>query len=344
MAEALRKRGACVLLVGAEGGLEASLARKAGIEFAAVPVVRPGRGVFCFLRFGVRMGVSFMRAFRLIRSYGPDVVVGMGSYASFAVVQTAALLGVPTVIHEQNAVPGRANRILGRRASAVALTFEEAASWFPAGRTHVTGLPVRDGMGSADRSEAFEFFGLEPNKRTLLVLGGSQGALSLNTAVQQAAQTWLENGIQILHITGASHFEQARKHARRGYAVQPYVERMDLAYSACDLALCRAGAGTMAELAVCGVPSILVPYPYAADNHQEANARVFSAAGASVVISDRELRSGAAVALVLELMRYEERLRAMSLCARKLARPRAAEDICDIIGNLAVDCRIRPRK
>lgn len=344
MAEALRKRGACVLLVGAEGGLEASLSRKAGIEFAAVPVAKPGRGVLGFLRFAARMGVSFMRALRLIRLYGPDVVVGMGSYASFAVVQAAALLGVPTMIHEQNAVPGRANRILGRWASAVALTFEEAASWFPADRAHVTGLPVRAGIGSADRTEAFEFFGLEPNRRTLLVLGGSQGALSLNTAVQQAARTWLESGVQILHITGASHFEQAQKYACRGYAVLPYVERMDLAYSACDLALCRAGAGTMAELAVCGVPSILVPYPYAADNHQEANAKVFEAAGASVVISDSELRSGAAVALVLELMRDEERLRTMSLCARRLARPRAVEDICDIIGNLAVDCRINPRE
>ena len=309
---------------------------RAGIRFVPLPVRRSAVGTAGIARVMPSVVRGIAVAARLIAAERPDAVVGMGSYASFAVVEAAVALRVPTLIHEQNAVAGRANRILGTQVQSVAMTFPAAARWFPPGRSVVTGLPVRDGIGQADKLWARRELGLSVEAPVLLVLGGSQGARSLNECVSRALDRWLSAGVQVLHICGKAHYDGAAAGARRGYVVLPYTERMDLAYAAADVVLCRAGAGTLSELAVCGLPSVLVPYPFAADDHQAANARVFADNGAAEVLSDWAVQQGEAEHVILRMLSKPKQLGSMAEQARKLARPRAAEAICELVGALAV--------
>lgn len=279
--------------------------------------------------------VGMGKAVRLLSAEKPCAVVGMGSYASFAVVEAAVLLRVPALIHEQNAVAGRANRLLGSQVQSVAVTFETAVRWFPPGRAVVTGLPVRERIGKVGKSEARMELGLSADRPVLLVLGGSQGAKSLNEAVAMALDRWLSAGVQVVHICGNAHYESFRTLERKGYMVLPYTDRMEVAYAAADLALCRAGAGTLSELAVCGLPSVLVPYPFAADDHQSANANAFAGSGAAEVLSDSAVRQGEAEHVILRLLSKPERLEVMAHRARELARPGAADAICDLVDAVA---------
>ncbi|MGQ9697958.1 MAG: UDP-N-acetylglucosamine--N-acetylmuramyl-(pentapeptide) pyrophosphoryl-undecaprenol N-acetylglucosamine transferase, partial [Armatimonadota bacterium] len=201
-----------------------------------------------------------------------------------------------------------------------------------------TGIPVRNGIGQGDKASARRELGLNSDGPVLLVMGGSQGARTLNDAVATALDRWLRAGIQVLHICGKAHFE-ANVSRPKGYVVLPYTERMDLVYSAANLVLCRAGAGTLSELAACGLPSVLVPYPFAADDHQAANARVFAEQGAAVVLSDQSVREGAAEDVVLKMLSKPEQLHEMGEQARRLARPKAAEAICGLVEALGTSRR-----
>jgi UDP-N-acetylglucosamine--N-acetylmuramyl-(pentapeptide) pyrophosphoryl-undecaprenol N-acetylglucosamine transferase len=336
-----------VLFAGGTGP-EGALARERGFEFAAVPSAKGSRSVGGMVRAAVPLARGFLRAVRVIARTKPDVVVGMGSYAAFAMVQAAVLARTPTLIHEQNSVPGRANRFLGKQVRCVALTFADAEPYFPAGRCAITGLPTRPGIGAADRAEARRQLGLRPDGPALLVLGGSQGARSLNQAVAAGLSRWLEAGVQVLHLTGPSHLDAAVAAAGsavgNGYRALAYCERMELAYAAVDLVLCRAGASTLAELALCGLPALLVPYPYAADDHQRANASAFVRAGAARLLTDADVAAGAATSQVLELVANPELMASMGTSAKSLARPNAAEALADLVCKLSVDSgRATPR-
>jgi UDP-N-acetylglucosamine--N-acetylmuramyl-(pentapeptide) pyrophosphoryl-undecaprenol N-acetylglucosamine transferase len=248
------------------------------------------------------------------------------------------------VLHEQNAVPGLANRVLARRARTVALSFAEAGAKLPASaRVEVTGNPVRGSMVSvrderpALTEEALEAFDLEPGRRTLVVFGGSQGARNLNVATVGALRRLTDRGdLQVLLLTGPTHAASVHEAldatgTRILVRVEPFLARMELAYALADLVVARAGATTCAEVAVCGVPSILVPYPYATANHQEANARALERAGASVVLLDASLSAEALAETVGDLLDDDDRRHVMAERAGAWARPDAAAALAALV-------------
>jgi len=327
--------GVEVAFAGTSGGQEARLVPAAGFAFEVVEA-RPLRR-----ELSVDALTAPLAAARSVAACRPlveraDVVVGMGGYVSLPVGLAAARAGRPLVLHEQNAVPGLANRVLARWARVVCLSFAEAGRRLPKrARAVVTGNPVRSRVLEAARDRerlaaaAAGELGLEPGLRTLVIFGGSQGALRLNGAAAQAIPTLLarRSDLQVLLLTGPAH-ERAALGALGGCArvrVVGFLERMELAYAAADLVVARAGATTCAEVSVCGIPAVLVPYPYATGRHQDANARALERAGAAVVVPDAELTPERLAWVVLELLADPARLSAMARGMRSWSRPDAAE-------------------
>ncbi|MCX8042799.1 MAG: undecaprenyldiphospho-muramoylpentapeptide beta-N-acetylglucosaminyltransferase [Desulfobacterota bacterium] len=268
--------------------------------------------------------VAFLQALRYVKDAHADIVVGLGGYSSFPAITAAYALGIPTAIHEQNSVPGLANRLLGIIADAVFVSFEESRAYFPAAKTTVTGLPVREEFGRHATTCKDRF--------CLCVCGGSQGARAINTAMAQALPALRDRAdrIYVLHQSGAADCDMLKEqYAVHGIPaeVAPFVEHMAKWFSRADVVLCRAGASTLAELALSGTASVLVPYPFAAGNHQERNAQVFAKRGASILLPQRELSGERLGALLRELIDDPARCVVMGRQALTLARPHAAQDI-----------------
>ena len=346
VAARLRDRhGAEVRFVGRAGGQEASLVPAAGFALATVEA-RPFQRR---LSLGaVRAPLTALRASRRVRGMlrGADVAVGMGGYASVPLALAARHERVPLVLHEQNAVPGLANRLAGRWARVVALSFAEAGSRLPRRtRTVVTGNPIRDAIlevrdhRASLAATAIEAFGLASDRRTVVVFGGSQGALHLNETLVGAARFLADrDDLQILVLTGRAHHETVsrRMPPTAGLLVRtrPFVERMELAYAGADLIVSRSGAGTIAELTACGLPALLVPYPYATARHQEANARALVRAGGASMLLDDQL-APRLLAERIESMLDPERLKAMREMSERFGRPDAADALADLIAGSA---------
>jgi UDP-N-acetylglucosamine--N-acetylmuramyl-(pentapeptide) pyrophosphoryl-undecaprenol N-acetylglucosamine transferase len=233
-------------------------------------------------------------AWWLLRDLRPDCVVGMGGYLSVPVIGVAHALGIRTLLHEQNVLPGLANRRLARWADSIAVSFQESLEHFPQKKTWVSGLPIRADIGAIDSGKATQDFDLDTARPVFLVFGGSQGARRLNETCLEAFKKLAGENLrfQVLHVTGPPSFESIRS----AYAklpvravVLPYCHRMASAYAAADWVVCRAGASTIAELIAARRPATLVPYPYASNNHQIYNANVLSAAGVGTVILEKDL-------------------------------------------------------
>ena len=291
------------------------------------------------------------QAARWLRREGAAVLLATGGYGSAPAVLAARMLDLPVVWHEQNALAGRATRLLSRLAQGVALGFDEAVSRLPrpvAARCRVTGNPVRGAILTARRAEGARRLGLDPERPTVLVVGASQGARRLNGAVVEAAGelSRLEAGAQVLVSTGAGQFSQvAQELARRwpagalqgrtfrlgGLQVVPYVTDMAAALACCDLAVSRAGAISIAELTARGIPMVLVPYPHAAEGHQEVNARVAEAAGAAEVIPDDQLTGPRLVGAIRRLLDDRDRLKSMARASARLGRPDAARQVASMV-------------
>lgn len=341
-----------VLFVGAEGGLEAELIPRAGFAFEAIPARYLRRRVSLeALLTAWTAWRGFRTATGIVKRFRPDVAVGTGGYVSGPVIAAAALLRVPTVIQEQNAFPGLTSRLLGRVARRIALGSDAARKYFPGReRVVVTGNPIRRDILTRNRREALAALGLDPERKTVLVFGGSQGGRSINEAVINAVhELTRRSNVQIVHQTGKSGFEAVLEAAGRGatpgadkpvsvghWHIMPFIHDMPSAYAAADLVVCRAGAITLAELTARGVPAVLVPYPFAAERHQDANAAELAAAEAAVVVPDAELTGARLAQLVLELLRDEDRLARMAVAGRRLGRPDAADRIAALVHEVAV--------
>ncbi len=295
----------------------------------------------------LRVAGKFWAAWRDIRremkASRPALAVGFGGYASIPPMVAALSLGIPTLLHEQNVVPGTANRILARWADRTAVTFTESATYLGR-RAHITltGNPLRAGFSVAvDKAAAYEHFELEPGRRTLVVLGGSQGATALNQAVQEALPFLdARDDIQLVHGVGKDKFQDfiagvGKLSGGLIYRPHPFIERMDLLYAVADLAVCRAGATTLAELQASGVPSILVPYPFATAGHQEQNALWMERAGASRMVRQEELDGESFCSLLDGLLGDKGALGSMAERARQVARPDAAARLADLALEMA---------
>lgn len=313
-----------VLFLGGSGP-EGELARKAGVEFLALPASGVlGKGLKALLAT-VWVGRGVILATRALRRFKPQAVIGFGGYAGFCPVLAAALLGIPTAVHEQNSVAGVTNRILGRLVRRVFVSFEDRRNHFPPAKTVRTGNPVRAEINAVDRTPG--------SGRNLLVLGGSQGAKALSDLVVAALPQLMSARVNILHQAGRADVERIRAAYRASGAddsqVQGFVEDMAGAYAWADLALCRAGASTIFELAATGTPAVLVPFPFAAHDHQRVNARYLESLGAAILADQRDLSGPALADMVLGLLGDGARLDSMGRAAKDFARPDAATCIVD---------------
>lgn len=349
-AAALRKRGPVEFLwLGATRGLEKDLVPREGIRLVTFPVQAfQRRFSLDTLRTAWRAAGALGASRGELRRFTPDVVLGTGGYACGPVVLTAVWLGIPTVIQEQNALPGWTNRLLGRWVDAVALGFPEAARYFPAGKAVVTGNPLRPEVAAARRTEGQARFGLDPHRRTLVVFGGSQGARGINATVLEALPTLLSRPeLQLVWVTGARPFAEVRERllaqggveagerVRLGAAqVYPYLHDLPLALAAADLAVTRASAMALSEMAVLGLPAVLIPLPTAAENHQERNARAREEAGAAVMVRESDLTAARLVRAVGDLLGNPGRLTRMSEASRALGRPEAADAVAGLVWRL----------
>jgi UDP-N-acetylglucosamine--N-acetylmuramyl-(pentapeptide) pyrophosphoryl-undecaprenol N-acetylglucosamine transferase len=330
----LRAAGHDVAFAGTPDGLEARLASEAGIDFFGVPSRGYDRArPLTFVTSGAVMLLSLVKARNAVRAFAPDVVVGFGSYVSLPVGLAAAMRGVPLVLHEQNSLPGLANRVLSRFARSVAITYEGSAKHLRhPERVVVTGNPVRPEILDADRNRGRTAFGVPPDAALLLVFGGSRGARHLNETFIDLAPALMEvPDLYVVHSAGrAEHDQIARAVSERlhgdtsRYTVVAYIERMGDALASADLVVARAGATSIAEITAVGRPAVLVPYPFATDDHQTLNARAVSQVGGAEVVADADLGREVFRETVLRLVHDPARRGRMAEAAAKLARPDAA--------------------
>jgi UDP-N-acetylglucosamine--N-acetylmuramyl-(pentapeptide) pyrophosphoryl-undecaprenol N-acetylglucosamine transferase len=337
-----------ILFVGTKQGLEADIVPREGFPFATVDAGGIERRLTLGnLRNLFKAFAGLFEAFAVLRRFKPDVVIGTGGYVCGPVLLTASLLGIPAIIQEQNVIPGVTNRILARFVGKIAAGYGEAAHNFGAGKDKVvvTGNPVRPDVLTATREDGLAALGLAPDRLTILVAGGSRGARSINTAMADVHARFAGRpGVQILHATGSGEYNNiVGLLAQRGIdiaktgniSIVPYLYNMPQALAAADLAVFRAGAIGLAELTARGIPAVLIPYPYAAENHQEFNARVLEAQGAALVIRDADL-TGPRLADTLEtLLGDADKLAAMARASKQLGRPAAAAEIARLAIDLA---------
>lgn len=342
-----RYESAEVTFVGTEEGIERSIVPQEGynIRFLRAEGI-VGRSMIKRLRAGIKVILSIYDSFKIIKDLKPDAIIGVGGYASFGMVITGRFLSIPTMIAEQNSVPGLANRILGRFVNAICLTYHESISYFPKDKTYITGNPIRQGITRGDRKRAYDLFGLERDRFTILVFGGSAGARRINRAVCDSFNYLTEqrDRIQFLHQTGRSDIEWVKESYRKWSfkgTVTPFIYEMAEAYAVSDLVISRAGATTLAELTAVGRPAILIPYPFAAANHQEENARKLSDMGAAKMILDTDLSGETLSEGIKEFLANDELRREMERAVRSLGRPDAASQVVDILMSIARETLIK---
>ncbi|MDD4802023.1 MAG: undecaprenyldiphospho-muramoylpentapeptide beta-N-acetylglucosaminyltransferase [Syntrophomonas sp.] len=335
-----RNPAAELLYVGTERGLESKIVPPTGISFKTIEIRGIDRtSMLKASRALIKFPFSFFQARDIIKDYKPDIIVGTGGYVSYPVVLAGTFMDIRTVIHEQNAIPGLANRNLSRRVDRVLLTFEEARKYLDAKNIKVTGLPVRTEILAIDRKKA-----KSENKNSgrfeLLAFGGSLGATSINQALLQLVERYRNDNIGITWIAGQAGYEDMKfelariidvKSIRCTVNLLPYMYNIEEAMAVADLAVCRAGASTVCELQVLGLPAILVPYPYAAENHQEKNARALVDKNAAFMIIDEFLDGDFLYKKIEELRNMEQKLQEMGHNMKKEAKPNALNDIVDEI-------------
>lgn len=335
-----------VLYVGTKAGLEADIVPKAGIDFKTIHVRGLERKFSMENVATIFQSVqSLWTARKIIKAFAPDIAIGTGGYVCGPVLLAASLLKIPTMIQEQNVIPGITNKILSKFVDKVAVGYEAAASYFPAEKAVYTGNPIRSNVMTADRTESMQAFGLQENRKTVLISGGSRGARSINEAmVGVHAQFAGKEGVQLLHVTGKNEYEKVIAKLRQqsidiegsgNIMIKPYLYDMPNALAVADLAVFRAGAIGLAELTARGIPSILVPYPYAAENHQEHNAMALKRAGAAEMILDRELNAKKLIGIMEDLLGEEGKLLKMAKASKALGRPEAAGQIAELAIALA---------
>ena len=339
VAETLRKHGHQVLIFISEKEIDALAVRdhRELFRFEKLPSVGMPR-IFspAMVGFMQGFGASLAQCRRFYRDFRPQAVLGMGGFTSTGPMLAGCLARIPTFVHESNAIPGKANRLNGRLAKVVLLGFGDCARYFPKQRCEVTGTPIRadlaQTLGKAEAGRAFGF-PEDSGRKTLLVMGGSQGAHGINQAILRALPDW-RAAFQIIHLTGRDDEEWVSA-AYRQAGVPSYVaafhHRMQEAYSAADFAISRSGAASLSELAYFGLPSLLIPYPFAAEDHQTFNADIFTRAGASVSLPESEVGGDALAKRVMEIMKSADTLQTMSAAARRLAPADAASRVVEVL-------------
>lgn len=330
VAEVLRGRGHEVLLFISEKEIDSvAVSKHPEFRFEKLPTIGlPSPFSPTIVRFMQRFNESLAQCRRIYRTYNPNVVLGMGGFTSTAPVMAGRMRGIPTFIHESNAIPGKANRLTARMVRAVLLGFKECAQFFPKTRTELTGTPIRTELQRVDRSVARARLGLREDLRTLLVMGGSQGATGINQAIIKALPALQNQSLQVIHLSGARDERLVADNYQREKIpafVAAFHHAMEDVYSAADFAIARSGAASLSELAAFSLPSLLIPFPYAADDHQTRNAQIFTKADAAIVLREVELSGDLLARKIQELLADPTRLQRMAENCARLAPKNAAD-------------------
>lgn len=327
-----------VIFIGTKKGIEGKLLDQLGYELKTINIEGlKGRGLEALAKGVYQVPQSMWQSRRILKQFSPHLVIGVGGYASGPAVLTAHFMGIPTAIAEQNAVPGVTNRILGKFVNIVFVTYAKTATWFAKNKVILSGNPVR-AVFIAERKPDKE----KKDFWQLLIFGGSQGAAAINKAmVNMLPQLQkIKNKIHIVHQTGARQIEKVRQSYKVSgikAKVLPFIVDMAGAYQSADLIICRAGATSLSEITASGKAAILIPYPWAADDHQTKNAQAMADAGAAVMINERELTGGKLFGVIENLLYDEQKLKKMEKKSAELGNINAAKNIVDVCIKLAAD-------
>ena len=329
-----------VTFIGTTKGIEAKIVPKEGYDLRFIRSEGlVGKDIYRTFRSILKIPLSLKDSYKALKDLNPDLVFGVGGYSSGPVLTCAKLMGIPTIIHEQNSLPGLANRVLGKFVDIIAVTYHESIHYFPREKTYLTGNPVREEILKGDRERGYKTFSLDSKLFTVFVFGGSSGATRINKAVGEAL-VYLEpfrDSIQFLHQTGERDYsavvEIYRSRKFKG-TVLPFAYEMADAYEVADLIISRAGATTLAELTATGKAAILVPYPYAAANHQEINARKLWDIGASQMILDRDLDGKTLSDLIKYMIEDPDVISEMERTSKSLGCPEATRKVVELVEGL----------
>ena len=318
-----------ILFVGTKGKIETRVVPQKGYLLAFIWISGFHRSLqLDNLLFPIKVVVSFVQSFFLIKRFQPNIVIGTGGYVCGPVLYIASLLGIPIVVHESNSFPGITTRMLSTRAARIFTAFSATARWLKRkNNIELAGTPTRDVLGTVSREDGIKFFNLDPSKKTVFVFGGSLGAASINEAVKLLVNDFIDSNIQLIWQTGKTDTVLVKEMATmKNCWVNTFIDKMEYAYSAADVVVCRAGATTLAELTRLGKASILIPYPHAAADHQTVNAQTMVDAGAAVMISDRDAKMKLKAAISSIINDDKKRLQ-MCQASRALGKPNAGKDI-----------------
>lgn len=337
IADALKKRfpEAEILFIGAKGRMEMERVPKAGYPIEGLWISGFTKDLSA-LSLPFKLISSLSKARKILKRFKPDVVIGVGGFASGPTLKAANWLHIPTVIQEQNSYPGKTNRNVGQKAKAICVAYEKMDQWFPKENIHLTGNPLRANIAAnANREEAADYFHVDPSKPVVLLVGGSQGALGINKGISAQLEVFKNSEMQLIWQTGKYYFEQAKAEVKQlglDDKVKPtiFIDRMDLAYSVADVVISRAGAMSISELALVQKPVIFVPLPTAAEDHQTKNAQRLVDAEAAIMVKNAETEQKL-VSTLQQLVNDKAMQEKMKANIGKFARPDAADDIVDQI-------------
>lgn len=326
-----------ILFVGASDKMEMQKVPQAGYSIKGLWIAGIQRKLTLQnAMFPLKLASSLMKSFGIIKSFKPDVVVGTGGFASGAVLKVASMLGIPTVIQEQNSYPGITNKLLSKKANKICVAYENLERFFPKENMILTGNPVRQDLllVKDKRGEALDYFKLDASKKTLLILGGSLGARRINQLIAKEMDWLLSQGVQVIWQCGKLYFEEFKHfNNREGVQVLDFIDRMDLVYAAADVVISRSGASSVSELCLVGKPVIFIPSPNVAEDHQTKNAKAIVDKHGAVLLKEKELDEQ--FEIVFEsLLNDKGKQQSLSENIKALAMPNATKQIVDEILNL----------
>ena len=326
-----------ILFVGAEDRMEMQKVPEAGYKIEGLWISGLQRRLTAKnLLFPVKLVKSLWKARDIIKKFQPDVVIGTGGFASGPLLQMANRENIPTLIQEQNSYPGITNKLLAKGANTICTAYPDMERFFPAEKIVLTGNPVRQDLldVNSKREEAQNFFGIDPAKKTVLVLGGSLGARKINQLIEDNLKEFEKHKLQLLWQTGSLYFEEYSKYAElENVQTFAFLKRMDLAYAAADIIISRAGAGTVSELCIVGKPVVFIPSPNVAEDHQTKNAMAVAENDAAIVLSESHLEQGFR-SIFFSLVETEEKLNSLGRNIKKLEKPFATANIVNEIEKL----------
>ncbi len=381
-----------IFYIGCEKNMEKDIAAQENLDFYSIEISgMPRKNIFKIISWFFQLIIAIIQSIKHLWKIKPDVVFGTGGYVSGAVLIAAGFIGIPFVIHDPDARPGLVNRFVSRWASAVSISFEQAKNFLKSNNIMVNGNPIRANFQRINKDNAVKELELSPEKKIIVVIGGSQGAQTINNALLEAAPVLINKyGFQIIHQTGAKKYaeyirELSQKYPEfydksvitltgkefendqnksfskkdrllqkpetsrtnnitdipdnfniKNYIVKPFFDNMEIPLNAADIAVSRAGSLSISELNLCGLPSILLPYPFAAADHQKFNAMAMEKAGASILLEDSECTSDKLIELILDILNNAEKLEKMRLANKALAKPDATENIIRILKSAAL--------